>query len=125
MPTETPRVAIKDSIEGEGADNSSAPAASETRARVSLAAAGALWLIEFYQRWISPGLPPSCRFYPSCSRYTYGAIERFGLWRGLILGAHRVCRCHPWHPGGVDEVPDKFALWNKSTRAENPDSRAR
>lgn len=78
----------------------------------------ALSLIGFYQRFISPGLPASCRFYPSCSRYTYGAIERFGLGRGLLLGAHRVCRCHPWHAGGLEPVPDSLpplrqsgALW--------------
>ena len=74
-------------------------------ARAAAPARLALALIGFYQRFISPGLPPSCRFYPSCSRYTYGAIERFGLLRGLLLGAHRVCRCHPWHPGGLEPVP--------------------
>ena len=80
----------------------------EPTARVSAPAQLALALIGFYQRFISPGLPPSCRFYPSCSRYTYGAIERFGLTRGLLLGAHRVCRCHPWHPGGVEPVPESL-----------------
>ena len=74
----------------------------------SIFARAALSIIGFYQRFISPGLPPSCRFYPSCSRYTYGAIERFGFARGLWLGAHRVCRCHPWNAGGLDEVPDRF-----------------
>lgn len=76
--------------------------------KTSLFAAIALSVIRFYQRFISPGLPPSCRFYPSCSRYTYGAIERFGLARGLWLGGYRVCRCHPWNAGGVDEVPAQF-----------------
>ena len=74
----------------------------------SLLARGALAVIRFYQRFISPGLPPACRFYPSCSRYTYGAIERFGLARGLWLGTGRVCRCHPWNAGGIDEVPAQF-----------------
>ncbi len=77
-------------------------------AQTSLFAAIALSVIRFYQRFISPGLPPSCRFYPSCSRYTYGAIERFGLPRGLWLGCYRVCRCHPWNAGGIDEVPAQF-----------------
>ncbi len=77
-------------------------------APVSVFVSLALAAIRFYQRFISPGLPPSCRFYPSCSRYTYGAIERFGLARGLWLGSYRVCRCHPWNAGGVDEVPEQF-----------------
>ena len=81
---------------------------SNPTAPISVLAKIALTLIRFYQRFISPGLPPSCRFYPSCSRYTYGAIERFGLARGLWLGGYRVCRCHPWNAGGVDEVPDQF-----------------
>ena len=81
---------------------------SQTAASISVFAATALSVIRFYQRFISPGLPPSCRFYPSCSRYTYGAIERFGLARGLWLGGYRVCRCHPWNAGGIDEVPAQF-----------------
>ena len=76
--------------------------------RLGLGARGALALIGFYSRFISPGLPPSCRFYPSCSRYTHQAIARFGLGRGALLGVYRVCRCHPWHPGGLDPVPDEL-----------------
>ena len=81
---------------------------SQTADSISIFAWSALAVIRFYQRFISPGLPPACRFYPSCSRYTYGAIERFGLARGLWLGCYRVCRCHPWNAGGIDEVPAQF-----------------
>lgn len=66
----------------------------------------ALAAIRFYQRALSPMLPPSCRFTPSCSHYTYGAIERFGLWRGGWLGFKRVCRCNPLCKGGFDPLPD-------------------
>lgn len=64
----------------------------------------ALWTIRGYQRIISPMLPPSCRFYPSCSDYTYQAIDRYGLWRGGLKGAWRILRCNPWNDGGYDPV---------------------
>lgn len=65
----------------------------------------ALGLIRFYQRFISPGLPASCRFYPTCSQYGYEAIARYGIIRGGLLTLRRVLRCHPFHPGGYDPVP--------------------
>jgi uncharacterized protein len=61
-------------------------------------------LIRFYQYFISPLLPPSCRFYPSCSQYALEAIECHGLPYGLYLGLRRLLRCHPFHPGGFDPV---------------------
>ena len=64
-----------------------------------------LALIRFYKRWISIVLPSSCRFYPSCSQYTYQAIEKYGVLRGGWLGVRRIARCHPFHPGGFDPVP--------------------
>lgn len=64
-----------------------------------------LALIAVYKRFISPFLPRSCRFYPSCSTYAAEAIERHGPVRGLLLAARRIGRCHPFHPGGYDPVP--------------------
>jgi putative membrane protein insertion efficiency factor len=64
-----------------------------------------LALIRFYKRWISIILPSACRFYPSCSQYTYQAIEKYGVLRGGWLGVRRIARCHPFHPGGFDPVP--------------------
>jgi putative membrane protein insertion efficiency factor len=64
-----------------------------------------LILIRFYQRAISPGLPSACRYQPTCSRYAYEAIERYGALRGSWLAARRLVRCVPWHAGGLDPVP--------------------
>ncbi|MEO1134415.1 MAG: membrane protein insertion efficiency factor YidD, partial [Cyanobacteria bacterium J06639_1] len=61
--------------------------------------------IRGYQRGISPLLPQSCRFYPSCSQYMLEAVERFGAVKGVTMGLGRIGRCHPWHPGGFDPVP--------------------
>lgn len=67
----------------------------------------AISLIEFYQKWISPKLPPRCRYYPSCSQYAKEAIERFGLLKGGTLALLRLLRCNPLFPGGYDPVPQK------------------
>lgn len=65
----------------------------------------ALAAIRLYKRFISPLLPPSCRFEPTCSTYTYQAIEKYGVIRGSWLGVKRISRCHPLNPGGYDPVP--------------------
>jgi uncharacterized protein len=62
-------------------------------------------LIRAYQLVLSPLLGPRCRFYPSCSHYAIEAIESHGALRGSWLSAKRICRCHPFHPGGFDPVP--------------------
>ena len=66
--------------------------------------AALLWLIRGYQRWLSPLLPPACRFEPTCSRYAYQAIERYGAGKGTLLALKRLGRCHPFHAGGYDPV---------------------
>ncbi len=63
-------------------------------------------LVKLYRRLLSPVLPPSCRFYPSCSAYALTALERHGAARGTYLTVKRILRCHPFHPGGVDPVPE-------------------
>ncbi|MCL1848296.1 MAG: membrane protein insertion efficiency factor YidD [Clostridiales bacterium] len=66
-------------------------------------------LIRFYRAGISPLFKSSCRFTPSCSRYAYEAIERYGAARGSLLAMKRVLRCHPFHSGGYDPVPVQTA----------------
>jgi putative membrane protein insertion efficiency factor len=64
-------------------------------------------VIRFYQVAISPIKPPSCRFYPTCSHYGLEAVQRFGALKGGWLTLKRILKCHPFHPGGIDPVPDK------------------
>ena len=65
----------------------------------------ALLPLRFYKRFLSPLLPPMCRFDPTCSIYMMQAIEKHGTLRGVWLGIRRLARCHPFNPGGWDPVP--------------------
>ncbi|MGP3562416.1 MULTISPECIES: membrane protein insertion efficiency factor YidD [Geobacillus] len=63
-------------------------------------------LIRFYQRFLSPLKPPTCRFSPTCSSYAIEAIRHFGALKGGWLTIKRILKCHPFHPGGFDPVPE-------------------
>ncbi|MEI3604793.1 membrane protein insertion efficiency factor YidD [Pseudogracilibacillus sp. SE30717A] len=65
-----------------------------------------IMMVKFYRKAISPFTPPSCRFYPTCSEYSLQAYERFGAIKGTYLTIVRIAKCHPFHPGGVDLVPE-------------------
>jgi uncharacterized protein len=71
-----------------------------------------LWL---YQRFVSPALPPACRYHPSCSQYAVDAIRAHGPLRGPFLAARRLLRCHPWAEGGLDPVPPRREPERKRT----------
>lgn len=77
-----------------------------------------LALLGFYKRWISPLLGQHCRFHPSCSDYMRTAVERFGVVRGVWMGIKRLGRCQPFHPGGLDPVPDLPS--EKPSNVSNP-----
>lgn len=70
-------------------------------------------IIKGYKTLISPFIPPSCRFQPTCSTYAYEALQKFGAIKGSWLAIRRISRCHPFNPGGHDPVPDKFPGWHK------------
>jgi len=65
-----------------------------------------IFFIKVYKKVISPLLPPSCIYTPSCSSYAIDALKKHGTVQGLILSIKRVFRCHPWHKGGYDPVPE-------------------
>ena len=89
----------------------------KTKSVVAIPRQMIIFLLKCYQWVISPLLGPRCRFYPSCSQYAVEAINSHGVLRGAALGAKRLCKCHPGHPGGIDEVPPVFdtALDNASS----------
>ncbi len=74
------------------------------------ARSAALGVLRLYKRFLSPILPPGCRFSPTCSEYAAEAIEKHGVVRGSTLAVRRLLRCGPWHPGGYDPVPFRKAL---------------
>ena len=90
---------------GNFADESGGESVAEHLATRSIAGKVMIGTIRFYQRTISVVLPPSCRFYPSCSEYTLQAVAKFGPLKGGWLGVKRILRCQPLSPGGYDPVP--------------------
>lgn len=64
-------------------------------------------IIKIYRKFISPLFLPSCRFQPTCSQYAIESIDRFGPFQGSIMTIQRISRCHPFHPGGYDPVPQR------------------
>ncbi len=75
-------------------------------------------LLGVYRRYLSPFLPPSCRFYPTCSAYAVEALRVHGAMRGLGLTLLRLVKCAPWHPGGVDHVPRRTGPAGATTTEE-------
>lgn len=80
-----------------------------------------LYLIKIYQKTLSRDTgwlsyvyaEKTCRFHPTCSQYTYEAIDKFGVLKGFWLGFFRIIRCHPWGEGGIDPVPNKFRFFER------------
>ena len=81
-----------------------------------------LSIILVYEYSIRPVLGPSCRFLPNCSAYAKEALHKHGAVKGAYLSLKRICRCHPFHPGGIDEVPAR-ALSHGTKPAEEPTSK--
>jgi putative membrane protein insertion efficiency factor len=79
-----------------------------------------LMLIRGYEYSIRPVLGPSCRFLPSCSEYARQALQSHGTAKGVYLSLKRLCRCHPLHPGGIDEVPDAYACRGTKPADQRP-----
>ncbi|MDE1153919.1 MAG: membrane protein insertion efficiency factor YidD [Micavibrio sp.] len=73
-----------------------------------------LGFIRVYQFTLSTVMGKQCRYHPTCSYYTADAVKKFGAARGAWLGARRICRCHPWNPGGYDPVPEKFNFFSEN-----------
>lgn len=76
----------------------------------------AIAVLKGYQAVISPLYGDVCRYHPSCSHYALDAIARYGVLAGILLGARRLLRCHPWARGGIDDVPTPRRVWTHRTR---------
>lgn len=75
--------------------------------------------IELYSRWISPLLPPRCRYEPSCSRYASQALAEYGILKGLLLAGWRLLRCNPWSRGGFDPVAEQTLFRPRPNASEH------
>ncbi|MEN3298537.1 MAG: uncharacterized protein V7633_595 [Pseudonocardia sp.] len=95
--------------EGPGPDDVTTDTSTADGPRPGPVARVLIGAVRFYQHWISPALPPTCRFYPSCSAYAVEAVQVHGALRGTGMAVLRLLRCGPWHPGGVDPVPERRA----------------
>lgn len=79
-----------------------------TKKNISIFSYPLIFLIWVYRYTLSPFIGGQCRFYPTCSHYAETAVKEYGAWRGVILGVKRIFRCHPWHAGGYDPVPERI-----------------
>ncbi|MSS85370.1 membrane protein insertion efficiency factor YidD [Actinomycetaceae bacterium WB03_NA08] len=79
-----------------------------------------IYPVVLYQKYISPGLPRRCRYYPTCSDYAVQALKRHGPMKGILLATWRILRCNPWSKGGVDHVPSK-GMWHAPKWVPPPD----
>lgn len=86
----------------------------ENKEVIPLLKKGLIGLFRFYQIVISPLKPPTCRFYPTCSHYGVESVRRFGALKGGYLTIVRILKCHPFHPGGFDPVPEQWRKKQKS-----------
>jgi len=96
----------------------STPRTGRSESRFRLAAV-LIAPIRFYQLYISPARPPTCRYYPTCSQYAVEALQLHGAVRGSWLATRRLLRCHPWHAGGADPVPEPRARRERGGRIQS------
>ena len=105
---------VEDTVREDARDSREGSRRPGPVARILLAA------VRAYRTWISPVLPPSCRFEPSCSAYAVEAVTEHGALRGFWLTLRRLLRCGPWHPGGWDPVPPRRTRDRPEPEATDP-----